>query len=78
MLHELWVDGEGLDTFVLAGPHGNDARLGLTQSARLIWTVEAARHFEAMTVYYRFRGRGKYTTSYSEWDLRTYHEHGWE
>jgi hypothetical protein len=31
-----------------------------------------------MTAYYRFRGRGEYTTAYPEWDCRTYSEHGWE
>jgi hypothetical protein len=78
MLHELWVDGEGLDLFVLAGSRGDYARQGMTQPVRLIWTVEAASHFEAMVAYYRFRGRSEYTTAYPEWDCKTYREHGWE
>lgn len=78
MRHELWIDAEGLDMFVLAGPQGADARRALTQPARLVWTVEAASHFEAMTAYYRFRGRGEYTTAHPEWDCTSYREHGWE
>ena len=78
MLHELWIDAEGLDTFVLAGPHGDQARALLTQPAQLVWTLEAPSHFEAMTAYYRFRARGEYTTDHPEWDRKTYREHGWE
>ena len=56
---------------------GDQARSLLSTSARLIWTVEAASHFEAMTLYYEHIGLGTYTTD-QEWDYRTYAEHGWE
>lgn len=81
MLHELWEDGEPEDrgdlTFCLAGPMGDDARRLLTTSARLTWTVEAASHFEAMTLYYEHQGWGTYTTD-QDWDRKTYAEQGWE
>ena len=79
MLHELWEDpgNEGLYTFCLSGPRGNDARAGLSPMARLVWTVEAASHFEAMTLYYAHQGWGTYTTDQS-WDHQTYESIGWE
>jgi hypothetical protein len=48
------------------------ARALLQQPARLVWTVEATSHFEAMTAYYRYRGRGTYTTDFPEEDHRLY------
>ncbi|MBS2533711.1 hypothetical protein KGQ20_13110 [Catenulispora sp. NF23] len=78
MLHELWDDGEDGLTFCLAGPPGDGARALLTERARLVWTVEAASHFEAMTLYYERMGWGTYTTPYPEWDRQTYAAHGWE
>lgn len=79
MVHELWDDpeGEGRYTFCLSGPHGDEARSMLSPAARLVWTVEAASHREAMTAYYEHQGWGVYTTD-QEWDLKTYAEHGWE
>jgi hypothetical protein len=47
----------------------------MSPDARLIWTVEAGSHFEAMTAYYEFMGWGKYTTN-QEWDYQPYPE-GW-
>lgn len=78
MLHELWVDRNGLDTFCLAGLHGNETRALLDEPAELVWTVEASSHFEAMTLYYAFRGRDQYTTDHPEWDRVSYRDHGWE
>jgi hypothetical protein len=79
VLHELWDDprNDGRFTFCLTGPHGDQARALLSPDARLVWTVEAASHFEAMTRYYEHQGWGIYTTDY-EWDHRTYGELGWE
>jgi hypothetical protein len=78
VLHELW-DGDGEDgpTFCAAGPKGDDARTMLGPTAKLIWTVEAKSHFEAMTLYYQHMDWGEYKTD-QEWDLQTYAEHGWE
>ena len=82
-MHELWEDDLGDDdpgghmTFCLAGPMGDDARRALTPRARLVWTVEAASHVEAMTRYYERQGWGTYTTD-QEWDTKSYAEHGWE
>jgi hypothetical protein len=78
VLHELWDEGDDGQTFCLAGPHGEAARAELTPSARLVWTVEAASHFEAMTLYYEHMGWGEYTTDFPEIDRQTYSERGWE
>jgi hypothetical protein len=71
--HELWEDDEGYETFCLAGSRGNAARKLLSPNARLIWTIEAESHFEAMTQYYRFRGWGDYSTDQA-WDMLPYPE----
>lgn len=60
MLHELWVDVDGLETFCPAGPTGDDARSLLKQPATLVWTVEARNHDEAMTLYYDYKSWGEY------------------
>lgn len=72
MLHELWVDPDGLDTFCLAGSEGDAARGLLPPNLRLEWTVDAKSHFEAVTIYYRFRDRGVYTTDFPELDMIPY------
>jgi hypothetical protein len=77
VLHELWVDRNGLDTFCLAGPMGDGARALLERPAELVWSVEAGSHFEAMTLYYEFRNRGEYTSDQA-WDFVSYKDHGWE
>ncbi len=81
VLHELWEDedepSEGW-TFCLAGPMGNDARAWLSPRARLIWTLEAASHFEAMTRYYERMGWGVYSTDFPEVDKQSYADRGWE
>ncbi len=78
MLHELWDQGDDGQTFCLAGPMGTDARRLLGDGARLVWTIEAHSHFEAMTLYYEHMGWGEYTTDYPEMDKQTYTERGWE
>ena len=75
LTHELWANDEGYDTFCLAGPMGDCARGLLEPGSRLVWTVEADSHFEAMTKYYEFAGRGIYTTD-QESDFQPY-PHGW-
>jgi hypothetical protein len=72
MLHELWVDPEGLDTFCSAGPEGDAARGLLPANSHLVWTVDAKSHFEAMTLYYRFRDWGVFTTDFPEQDMAPY------
>jgi hypothetical protein len=73
--HELWKDIGGEEysyyTFCLAGTHGDGARQLLSPQAELIWTVEAASHFEAMTAYYQFMKWDEYTTD-QEWDMQPY------
>jgi len=61
----------------LAGPHGDAARALMPPDARLVWTVEASSHFEAMTLYYAHMGWGVYTTDFPEVDRQTYIERGW-
>ena len=72
MLHELWDEGEGRQTFCLAGPAGDAARALLSSAAQLTWTVEAPSHFEAMTLYYEHMGWGVYTTDFPDADKRPY------
>lgn len=70
--HELWEDNGGKEyTFCLAGSQGDAARRLLTPDAKLIWTVEAGSHFEAMTKYYKFMNWGEYRTD-QEWDKQPY------
>lgn len=78
MLHELWVDADGLETFCLAGPMGDEARSLMKQPGTLVWRVEAKSHFEAMTLYYAHMGWGEYTTDHPDIDTQTYTERGWE
>ena len=60
--HELWVDPKGLETFCLAGPMGEDARKLLPRGSKLVWTVNASSHFEAMTKYHEHMKWPPYTT----------------
>ena len=78
MKHELWIDDEGLGSFMLAGPHGDDARALLEKNSKLVWTCEAQSHFEAMTKYYEYMDWGVYTTDFPEIDKETYKSRGWE
>jgi hypothetical protein len=57
---------------------GDDARGLLGPTAKLAWTVEAASHVEAMTLYYEHMGWGTYTTDFPEIDRQTYRDRGWE
>jgi len=72
MKHELWMESEQEQTFCLAGPQGEAARALLSPSAKLVWTVEATSHFEAMTLHYEYMGWGKYTTDFAEIDKQPY------
>jgi hypothetical protein len=76
MRHELWA-GETEQTFCLAGPHGDGARSQLPAGSVLVWTVNAACHFEAMTLYYEHVGWGVYSSDQA-WDYVSYEDHGWE
>jgi hypothetical protein len=71
--HELWIDPEGLETFCLAGPKGEAARKLLPPGSKLVWTVEAGSHFEAMSKYYAHKGWGKYESD-QPWDFEPYPE----
>ena len=78
MKHELWIDKEGMESLVLAGKHGEDARALIGSGSRLVWTFDADSYFEAMTKYYEYMGWGDYHTDYPEHDKKTYAELGWE
>lgn len=78
MRHELWIEPDGCQTFCLKGVHGNAARALLDPSAERVWEVEAASHYEAMTLYYKYMGWGKYITPFPEQDYKTYCELGLE
>ena len=62
MKHELWMESEQEQTFCLAGPQGEAARALLSPSAKLVWTVEATSHFEAMTLYHQHMNWGPFAT----------------
>jgi hypothetical protein len=53
------------------GIPGDGARKLLGPNPKLIWTVDAGSHFEAMTAYYQFRDWGEYTTD-QECDYQPY------
>ncbi len=74
MLHELWIESEGEQTFCQVGIKGDGARKMLLPGAKLIWSVEAASHFEAMTKYYEHMGWGEYTSDFPDIDKRPYSE----
>jgi len=76
--HELWVSPDGCQTFCLKGVHGNSARKLLEPGAKLVWQVDAASHFEAMTLYYNYMGWGEYKTAFPEQDCKSYREQGLE
>jgi hypothetical protein len=78
VIHELWTNDEGLDMFCLGGEHGDAARKLLEPDYKLVWTCEAGSHFEAMTIYYQFRGYGEFITEFIDEDKKTYKELGWE
>lgn len=65
LIHEVWIDANGLSSVCLAGPHGANCRNLLDQPARLIHTFEAGSHYEAMTTYFRFQGWDVYTTDFA-------------
>jgi hypothetical protein len=77
LLHEVWEDfgdhGESLPALLDAGPRGEEARRLLGPKARLLTTIWAGSHFEAMTIYYRLMGLGEYTTD-QPWDYQPYPE----
>lgn len=66
MIHELWKEKDGNQTFCLAGSLGEDARKSLEFGAELVWKVEADSHFEAMTKYYEFMDWGSYKTDFKD------------
>jgi hypothetical protein len=68
LVHEVWVvedeNGQLLESCVLAGPMGDDARRMLGPGAKLHMTFEAGSHSEAMTTYNRILNRGAYEASH--------------
>jgi len=78
MIHELWLEPDGCQTFCLSGVHGDEARRLLHTDARLVWEVEAGSHFEAMTKYYSYMDWGEYQTDFPEQDQISYAELGWD
>lgn len=65
LIHEIWIDGEGLPGVCLAGPSGDDFRRLLDPGARLVYVFAAASHFTAMQLYHAYLGREPYTTDQS-------------
>jgi len=61
LVHEIWIDGEGLPGLCLAGPAGDGFRRLLDPAARLVHVFEASNHITAMQVYHSYLGREPYT-----------------
>jgi len=78
MIHELWQESDGCQTFCLAGARGDGARALMDPGATLAWEVEAESHFEAMTKYYAHMQWGEYVTDFPDQDKMSYRELGWE
>jgi hypothetical protein len=71
--HEVWLDPEGLEGCVLAGPAGDDARRAcFGPGSRLIHTFEAGSYLEAMQTYHALLGREPYVSSCPEQDALVY------
>lgn len=66
LLLELWEDVDG-PALLYAGPRGDGSRRLLSPNPRLVTTIWASSHFEAMTIYYQLLGRGEYRTD-QPWD----------
>ena len=75
LLLEVWEDfdedGESLPALLYAGPLGNESRCLLGPKARLLTTIRAGSHVEAMAAYYSLMGWGEYTTD-RMWDYQPY------
>lgn len=66
LLHEIWIDSEGLEVCLIAGPEGEEARKLLPFGSKLAHTFHAHSHFEAMTMYNKYLGREPYETTFKE------------
>ncbi|HTU23792.1 MAG TPA: hypothetical protein VMF30_00255 [Pirellulales bacterium] len=76
LLHEVWQweeDGMPLSSLALAGPGGDGQRAFQPADARLVATLWAVSHCDAMTQYHRLLGREEYTTD-QPWDYEPYPE----
>ena len=60
-----------LSSFCLAGPMGDGARARLPASAKLVWTVWARTHFEAMSLLHERIGPEPHTSG-EPWDFEPY------
>ncbi|MEO2219655.1 hypothetical protein ABGV49_21590 [Chromobacterium vaccinii] len=64
LLYEVWEeideDGQSLPGLCLAGPDGDGFRALLGPDSRLVTTLYASSHFEAMTKHYEIVGYGEY------------------
>src|SRR5690606_41709256 len=57
--HEVWENPKGLTTLCLADERGDDCRKLLEPDSKLIHTVYASSHYDAMTIYYKFMEIGR-------------------
>jgi len=75
VLHEVWEAQDGRTGLILAGEKGDDARkLFREDNMELVHTFNAGSHFEAMTIYYAYKGWGEYTSDFEEHDKLSYDE----
>ena len=68
LVHEAWIgDGDAGPTLCLAGPDGKIAREKMVgPNPKLLFTIKAGCHFEAMTLFYQRMGFGTYSTDRPE------------
>jgi hypothetical protein len=64
LIHEVWMDAEGLPGICLAGPQGDGARAMFGAGAKLVHRITAELHFDAMCLYNRFLGREPYESDF--------------
>lgn len=69
--HEIWQDDDGQTTMRLADQRGDKYRVLTKSGNKRIHEFYAESHYEAMTLYYRYMGWGKYTSE-SETDNEPY------
>ena len=63
-IHEIWIDSDGLESLIIAGEIGREAREDLGSDAKLVHTFLTKSHFEAMTIYNAYLKREEYQTDH--------------
>ena len=73
LVHEIWIDSEGLESCILAGDLGKSARKMEHSDSKIVHRFKAKSHFEAMCIYHKYLSREPYKTEF-ESDHEEYSE----